>query len=115
MSIAERVEIGDDVMISWGVTIVDHNSHSLLARERIADVELWLRGAKQWTGVKIDPVQICNRAWLGFNVAVLPGVTIGEGAIIGACSVVTRSVPQWTIAVGNPARVLRELADDERA
>ena len=70
MSIAERVEIGDDVMISWGVTIVDHNSHSLVARERIADVELWLRGAKQWTGIKIAPVQIGNRAWLGFNVAV---------------------------------------------
>ena len=114
MSIAEKVEIGDDVMVSWGVTIVDHNSHSLLARERIADVELWLRGAKQWTGVKIAPVRIGNRAWLGFNVAVLPGVTIGEGAIIGACSVVTRSIPPWTIAVGNPARLLRELAADER-
>ena len=44
MSIAARVDIGDDVMVSWGATIVDHNSHSLLARQRIADVELWLAG-----------------------------------------------------------------------
>ena len=73
-----------------------------------------LRGHKEWAGVKIAPVRIANRAWLGFNVAVLPGVTVGEGAVVGACSVVTRDVPAWTIAAGNPARVLRELSDDER-
>ncbi|GAC1668444.1 MAG: hypothetical protein NVS9B2_11440 [Steroidobacteraceae bacterium] len=61
------------------------------------------------------PVRIENRAWLGFNVSLLPGVVIGEGAIIGAGSVVTKSVPAWTIAAGNPARVLRELNADERA
>ena len=115
MSIAERVEIGDDVMLSWGVTVVDHNSHSLVARERATDVERWLRGRKDWTGIKIAPVEIRQRAWLGFNVAVLPGVVIGEGAIVGACAVVTRSVPAWTIVAGNPARVLRELTAEERA
>jgi galactoside O-acetyltransferase len=115
MSIAERVEIGDDVMLSWGVTVVDHNSHSLVARERATDVEQWLRGRKDWTGIKIAPVEIRQRAWLGFNVAVLPGVVIGEGAIVGACAVVTRSVPAWTIVAGNPARVLRELTAEERA
>lgn len=115
MSIAERVEIGDDVMISWGATIIDHHSHSTRARERTSDVEQWIRGRKDWTGVKIAAVWIENRAWLGFNVSVLPGVTIGEGAIIGACSLVTRSVPAWTLAAGNPARVLRELTADERA
>jgi acetyltransferase-like isoleucine patch superfamily enzyme len=114
MSIAARVEIGDDVMVSWGSTIVDHNSHSLRVSERRADVENWLRGHKEWSGVKIAPVRIANCAWLGFNVAVLPGVTVGEGAVVGACSVVTRDVPAWTIAAGNPARVLREMSDDER-
>jgi acetyltransferase-like isoleucine patch superfamily enzyme len=115
MSIAESVDIGDDVMISWGATIVDHNSHSIRARERAHDVEQWIRGRKDWSGVKIAPVQIENRAWLGFNVSVLPGVIIGEGAIVGACSLVTKSVPPWTIAAGNPAGVLRELTADERA
>ena len=79
------------------------------------DVEQWIKGRKDWSGVKIAPVQIENRAWLGFNVSVLPGVIIGEGAIVGACSLVTKSVPAWTIVAGNPARVLRELTTDERA
>lgn len=115
MSIAECIEIGDDVMISWGATIVDHHSHSLRSRERINDVERWIGGHKDWSGVKIAPVRIDNRAWVGFNVSLLPGVVVGEGAIIGACSVVTRSIPAWTIAAGNPAHVLRELDADERA
>jgi acetyltransferase-like isoleucine patch superfamily enzyme len=115
MSIAERVDVGDDVMVSWGATIVDHNSHSLLARERVGDVEQWLQGVKDWTGVRIAPVRIENRAWLGFNVAILPGVIVGEGAIVGACAVVTKSIPAWSIAGGNPARVIRELTADERA
>lgn len=114
MSIAESIDIGDDVMVSWGSTIVDHHSHSLRARERINDVERWIAGQKDWTGVRIVPVKIENRAWVGFNVSLLPGVVVGEGAIIGACSVVTRSVPPWSIAAGNPARVLRELNSDER-
>jgi acetyltransferase-like isoleucine patch superfamily enzyme len=114
MSIAERVEIGDHVMLSWGVTVVDHNSHSILARERAKDTEQWLKGRKDWAGIKIAPVEIRDHAWLGFNVSVLPGVVIGEGAIVGAGALVTKSVPAWTIAAGNPARVLRELRADER-
>jgi acetyltransferase-like isoleucine patch superfamily enzyme len=114
MSVAQHVSIGDDVMVSWGTTIVDHHSHSTRASERINDVQQWIKGRKDWTGVKIAPVRIENRAWLGFNVSVLAGVIIGEGAIIGACSLVTKSVPAWTIAVGNPARVIRELTPDER-
>ncbi len=114
MSIAECVEIGDDVLVSWGATIVDHHSHSIRVGERSGDVEHWRKGIKDWTGIKIAPVRIENKAWLGFNVAVLPGVVIGEGAVVGACSLVTRSVPAWTIAGGNPARILRELTDDER-
>ena len=115
MSIAERVEIGDDVHVSWGATIVDHHSHSLRRRDRENDVREWLRGRKNWTGIKIAPVTIGNWAWLGFNVSVLAGVHIGEGAIVGACSIVTKSVPAWTISAGNPARVIRELTADERA
>jgi galactoside O-acetyltransferase len=47
--------------------------------------------------------------WIGFNVSVLKGVTIEEGAVIGACSVVTRDIPPYALAVGNPARVIRTL------
>jgi NDP-sugar pyrophosphorylase family protein len=58
---------------------------------------------------RIAPVRICRGAWLGQNVVVLPGVTIGEGAVIGANSVVRDDVPPRSIAVGAPARVVRQL------
>jgi len=59
-----------------------------------------------------SPVVIGRNVWLGANVTVLPGVTIGDDAVIGAGSVVTKDVPARTIAVGSPARVVRSIEDD---
>lgn len=114
ISIAQGVEIGSDVMISWGVTITDHNSHSLKFSERMRDVEGWRVGAKDWSGVKVGKVVIKDKGWIGFNAIVLKGVTIGEGAIVGAGSVVTKDVPPWTIVAGNPAIVIKEIPPHER-
>ncbi|HEY9632640.1 MAG TPA: acyltransferase [Coleofasciculaceae cyanobacterium] len=111
---AKSIEIGNDVMISWGVTIVDHNSHSISFSKRSEDVVNWRIGKKDWTHVKIAPVKICNKVWIGFNSIILKGVTIGEGAIVGAGSVVTKDVSAWTIVAGNPARVIREIPENER-
>ncbi len=114
ISVAEGVEIGDDVMISWGVTITDHNSHSLKCSERQRDVRGWRVRSKDWSGVKIKKVAIHDKVWIGFNAILLKGVTIGEGAIVGAGSVVSKDVPPFTIVAGNPARVIREVGPDER-
>ena len=111
---AENIEIGDDVLISWGCTIVDHNSHAVGWKARSEDVNNWFNGIKDWNAVQTSPIKICARSWLGFNVIVLKGVTIGEGAVIGAGSVVTKDVPPYTIVAGNPARVIREIPLDER-
>ncbi len=111
---AGKISIGDDVLISWGVTIVDHNSHSIVFAKRADDVVAWSKGKKDWTNVEIAPVIIESKAWIGFNAIVLKGVTIGEGSIIGAGSVVTKSIPSWSIAAGNPARVIREIPLNER-
>jgi len=111
---AQRIEIGDDVLIAWGVTIVDHNSHSTSFSKRSEDVINWRLGKKDWTNVKIEPIKISNKVWIGFNSIILKGVTIGEGAIVGAGSVVTKDVPAWTIVAGNPAKVIREIPEDER-
>ncbi len=81
---AKSIEIGDDVMISSNVTIVDHNSHSTSFSLRSEDVVNWRLGKKDWTNVKIAPVKISNKVWIGFNSIILKGVTIGEGAIFGA-------------------------------
>jgi len=114
IAIAESVEIGSDVMFGWGVTIVDHNSHSVGFPHRQGDTERWLRGEKDWSHVKIGPVSIGDKAWVGFNATILKGVTVGEGAVVAAGAIVTKSVPPWTIAGGNPAKVIRELSATER-
>ena len=111
---AGLIEIGDDVLVAFDAVIVDHNSHALKFRERRNDVRDWIREKKDWSHVAIAPVKISNKAWIGMRAIVLKGVTIGEGAVVGAGSVVTSDVPAWTIVGGNPARVIRPLTDEER-
>jgi acetyltransferase-like isoleucine patch superfamily enzyme len=106
---AQRVEIGDDVQISWDVTIVDHDSHALEFELRRDDVLEWGAGRKDWTHVTVAPVKICDKAWIGFGATILKGITVGEGAVVGAKSVVTRDVAPWTVVAGNPAREIRKL------
>lgn len=111
---AEGVELGDDILMAWGITVVDHNSHSLSFSKRANDVVDWQKGKKDWTHVKIQPVKISNKVWIGFNAIILKGVIIGEGAVVAAGSVVTKDVPAWTVVAGNPAKVVREIPLDER-
>ena len=59
------------------------------------------------------PIRIGNNVWIGGNVVILPGVTSGDGAVIGAGSVVTRDVPAHTLAVGNPCRPLRKIDEED--
>lgn len=118
----DHISIGNNVTIAWGCTIYDHDSHSLDYRERMLDQERqladWDSGnfikSKNWDVVNHAPIRIQDHAWLGFNVTVLKGVTIGTGAIIGANSVVTKDVPPWTVAAGNPARVIKSLIEPEK-
>ena len=93
---------------------MDHDSHALVFSERKDDVQEWLRGKKDWSHVKMMPVIIKDKVWLGAKVIVLKGVTIGEGAVVGAGSVVVNDVPPWTLVAGNPARVIRALPREER-
>jgi acetyltransferase-like isoleucine patch superfamily enzyme len=111
---AEKIEIGDDVLIAWGCTLVDHNSHSIRFSERSKDVRDWIKGEKDWKNVVVSPILIGNKVWIGFGAIILKGVTIGEGAIIGSGSVVTKDVPAWAIVAGNPAKIIRELSESER-
>lgn len=60
------------------------------------------------------PVTIGNDVWLGGGTIVCPGVTIGDGCVIGAGSVVTRDIPPYTIAAGNPCRVIRAITEEDR-
>jgi len=111
---AERIEIGDDVLLAFDIIVMDHNSHAVSFAQRQHDVTMWIKGQKDWSQVGMAPVRILNRSWIGARAIILKGVTVGEGGIVAAGSVVTNDVPAWTIVGGNPARVIRELTDDER-
>ena len=109
------ISIGDDVLISYQCLIADSDNHSVRYSIRKKDLADWRNGGQHdWTTTVTRPVTIGRGAWLGARVIVLKGVNIGEGAVIGAGSVVTRDVPAWSVAGGNPARVIRTLGVDER-
>jgi acetyltransferase-like isoleucine patch superfamily enzyme len=107
----KQIEIGNCVLISHLVDIHDGDSHPLdaqLRRQHCVD----LFGKKRpidYSGVPASPVLIEDDVWIGFKSTILKGVTIGKGAVIAACSVVTNNVPAHTLVAGNPARVLRCL------
>ena len=93
----KSITMGDRCLIGELVTIIDSDHHEL-------DPD------KRWSGHgRIAPVIIGNNVWIGSRVIILCGVTIGDNSVIGAGSVVTKSIPANCVAAGNPARVIREL------
>jgi acetyltransferase-like isoleucine patch superfamily enzyme len=90
----ELVRIGKDCLIGTHVIILDNDFHELVERHLTP---------------KPQPVIVGNKVWVGNRVTILPGVTIGEGSVIGAGSVVVHSIPAYSVAVGNPARVIKQL------
>lgn len=136
VSIGDRVYIGDskiickssitfenDILVAWGVIFYDHNSHSLDYKNRQKDIRQVLFDHKNyggnylinkdWSDVESRPIVIKNNAWIGMHSFIMKGVTIGEGAIVAAGSVVTKDVPPFTIVAGNPARVVKQINKDE--
>lgn len=114
----DRVEIGNDVIVAWDTLIYDHNSHSVNWEERKHDHEEEYNSFikygdpcinKDWSVVRSKPIKIEDKVWIGTGCKILKGVTIGEGAVVQAGSVVTKDVDPWTIVGGNPAVVLKRL------
>ena len=114
LAAAKSIIVEEDVLISYRCIITDSDNHSLRYSERKNDLQDWIHNRHDWSRVQTAPVRICKGAWIGAAVIVTKGVTIGEGAVCGMGSVVTRDVPPYTVVAGNPARIVRELAADER-
>jgi maltose O-acetyltransferase len=91
------VSIGDDVMMGPDVVILTANHEFAVTSEPMID-----QGYRESL-----PVVIGHDVWIGTRAVILPGVTIGHGAIIGAGAVVTKPVPPWSVVAGNPAQIIR--------
>ena len=96
MMSAGTITIDDDVQIAANVQLISNN-HDPYERNVIT----------------CKPVHICKGAWVGAGSTILPGITIGKHAIVGAASVVTKDVPDYAVAVGNPAKVIKYLDKDK--
>lgn len=105
----EEIDVGDDVLISWGCTIIDSDSHSVHWKYRKNDLSDLYQGKKDWTHVNTKKITIHNKVWVGMNSIILKGVSIGEGSIIAAGSVVTKNVPAYTTVGGNPASFIKKI------
>lgn len=97
VSSGPNITIGNDVLLGSGVHIYTNN-------HKFRDITLAIR-EQGWDPV--EPVIINEGAWIGAGCLILPGVTIGRNAVVGAGSVVTKSIPDFCVAVGNPARVIK--------
>lgn len=110
---SKEVSIGNDVLISWGVTIVDHNAHSIYWNYRKDDVLMYSCGKKDWSFVDANSISIGDRCWIGFNSIILKGVRLGPECVVAAGSVVTKSFPMGSVIGGNPAVLLKTLVVEE--
>lgn len=98
----DLITIEDYVSLAGGVYILTHSNPTQPLRE--------ILGEKYHI---TEPVHIKRGAWIAINVVILPGVTIGENAIVSTGSVVHKDVPPFTIVAGNPARVVKKIVSDE--
>lgn len=103
------VYIGDNVLLGPNVTLATP-MHPLLPQERNMRQK---PDGSYYTLEYAKPITIGNDCWLASNVVVCGGVTIGDGCVIGAGSVVTKDIPPHSLAAGNPCRVIRELTEDD--
>jgi acetyltransferase-like isoleucine patch superfamily enzyme len=110
----QSITIEDDVMIAYNCVVADSDNHSMRYSVRKDDLRRLRQRRYDWRTAKTIPIHICKGAWIGACSIILKGVRVGVGAVVGAGSVVTKDVPDWTIVAGNPARILRQIPEHER-
>ena len=96
-----KVTFGDNVFIAPNC-VFSTAGHAIDSEQRAKGLEI------------ARPITVGNNVWIGANVSVLPGVTIGRSSIIGAGSVVNKDIPEGVIAAGNPCKVIRKITEEDK-
>lgn len=116
-----HIRVGRNLFVNYNCTIIDVMPVTIGDNCQIApNVAIYTAGhpvhpQTRNTAYEFGaPVTIGDNVWLGGNTVVLPGVTIGSNSVIGAGSVVTRDIPEWSLAAGNPCRVIRKITEADR-
>lgn len=116
-----NIEVGDNFFANFGFTVLDAGKVSIGDNVQIApNVSIYTAGHPLYPDSRNSgyeygiPVTIGNNVWLGGNVVILPGVTIGDNVVIGAGSIVTKDIPENMLAAGNPCKIIREITDADR-
>lgn len=114
----EQIVLGADVFVNFNCVFLDGAAITIGAQTQLGPaVQLYtathpIDPAARVSGPEYArPISIGSRVWIGGGAIVLPGVTIGDDTVVGAGSVVTRSLPSGVVAVGNPCRTLRPISD----
>jgi len=110
ISATDNIIIGDHVIISNNVRIYDNNSHPTDPEFRIKMCESGFN-SELWKAelAKKASVSIGDNVWIGEKAVILKGVKIGKGSIIGTQSIVTKSIPEYVVAAGNPAVIVKKI------
>lgn len=124
----KNIHLGNQVIINMNCTFVDNNRIDIGNRVLIAsDVKMYTAthstnpairnhsanpNPAYWCQTYAKPICIEDEVWIGGGAVILPGITIGKGSVIGAGAVVTKDVPPYSVAVGNPARVIKKVPNE---
>lgn len=116
-----NIEVGDNFYANYNLTVLDVAKVSVGNNVMLApNVSIYTAGhpihpASRNSGYEYGiPITIGDNVWIGGNVVLLPGVTVGSNSVIGAGSVVSRDIPEWVVAVGSPCRVVRRITEEDR-
>ena len=116
-----NIEVGENFFANFNLTILDVSTVQIGKNAQIGpNVSIYTAGHpvhpdSRNSGYEYGiPVTIGDNVWIGGNVIILPGVTIGNNAVIGAGSVVTKDIPDSVIAAGDPCRIIREITEADR-
>ena len=93
------VEMGDDITLAQGTTFITHDGGARLFRRENPGLNVFAR------------IKLGNNVFIGSSVTILPGVTIGDNVVVGACSLVTKSIPSNVVAAGVPARPIKSIEE----